>query len=185
MKRLGIPNLLSIFRLVLLPVFVICFFTLDVKYRFVCAIIMVVSGLTDIVDGYVARKYHMETQLGRILDPLADKLTLFVVTLTLAIAGYNKLYILAVILFIKELLMLLGGILFAKKYNNNKVEPSKWYGKLATAVLYITLFAMLLIKMDKTTEFILAIIMCLAAIFAFLMYGKVFLKMRRNKNQIK
>ena len=181
MKKLGIPNTLSIFRLILLPIFVVCYFALGREYRYVCAIILVVSGLTDVADGFIARKYHMESQLGRILDPLADKLTLFVVSLTLAFDGYKKLFILAAILFFKELFMLIGGVLLAKRYNDHKVVPSMWYGKLATAILYVTMFSMILIKMNRTAEIIMASIMCLSAIFAFVMYFRVFIKMRKTK----
>lgn len=182
MKKLGIPNMLSIFRLVLLPIFVILYFTLGREYRFICAIILIVSGLTDVADGIIARKFNMESQLGRILDPLADKLTLFVVALTLAFDGYKKLFILAAILFVKEIFMLIGGVLAAKKYNNHKVEPSKWYGKLATVILYVAMFSMILIKMNRTAEIIMAGIMCLAAIFAFIMYFRVFLNMKKTGN---
>lgn len=182
MKKLGIPNMLSIFRLILLPIFVVLYFTLGKQYRYICAIIWVISGLTDILDGFIARKFHMESDLGRILDPLADKLTLFVVSLTLAFDGYKRLFILAGILFIKEFFMMIGGILFAKKYNDHKVEPSKWYGKLATVILYVTMFSMILIKMNKTAEIVMASIMCVAAIFAFVMYLRVFLNTKKNKD---
>lgn len=181
MKKLGIPNMLSIFRLILLPIFVVLYFALGKEYRYVCAIIWVVSGLTDVLDGFIARKFHMESDLGRFLDPLADKLTLFVISLTLAIGGYRNLYILAGILFLKELFMLIGGVVLAKKCTNNKLVPSKWYGKLATVVLYIVMFAMILIEMNKTAEIILACIMCAVAIFAFVMYLRVYINMRKAK----
>lgn len=180
MKQISIPNILSVFRILLLPIFVALYMTLEPQNRFICAIILVISGITDVADGFIARKFNMVTQLGKILDPLADKLTLFTVALTLACSGYKYLFVLAAVLFVKEILMLCGGVILARHYNDNKMESSKWFGKFATALLYIVMFGMILIEVNETLEVIMSIVMCFAAIFAFVMYIKVFFDFRKE-----
>ena len=108
------------------------------------------NRLRYVADGFIARKFNMVTQLGKILDPLADKLTLFTVALTLACSGYKYLFLLAAVLFVKEILMLCGGVILARHYNDNKMESSKWFGKFATALLYIVMFGILL-NLRQTT----------------------------------
>ena len=79
---MSIPNILSIFRIVLIPVFIVCYLMLPDEMGWVPALVLVVSGATDVVDGYIARHFNMVTQLGKVLDPLADKLTLAAVVIT-------------------------------------------------------------------------------------------------------
>ena len=178
LKQFSIPNVLS----VLLPVFVALYILLEPQYRFICAIILVVSGLTDIADGFIARKFHMETELGKILDPLADKMTLFTVALTLAFSGYKWLFALSAVLFVKELLMLTGGVILARNYNNNKMASSKWFGKFATALLYTVMFMMILLEINPIIELVLSVIMCVAVMFAFVMYCNMFMKFKKDNN---
>ena len=81
-----IPNIISLFRLVLIPFFAIIYFSDSFEYRyFWCVFIILLSGLSDIVDGVIARKCNMISDLGKILDPIADKLTQVVVILCLLI----------------------------------------------------------------------------------------------------
>ena len=74
---MNVPNLLTILRLLLIPVFGVCYFLVSDEYFYLYpAAILLLSGLTDMLDGAIARKYHLITQLGQFLDPLADKLTM-------------------------------------------------------------------------------------------------------------
>ncbi|MBQ7954069.1 MAG: CDP-alcohol phosphatidyltransferase family protein, partial [Clostridia bacterium] len=110
---MSIPNILSIFRLVLIPFFT---YYIVVKDNFLVAgILLVISGVTDYFDGYIARKFNMKTNLGKILDPLADKLTQLIAVICLAIKGYAVMWFLAVFLFLKDLSLLIGGIMLYQK----------------------------------------------------------------------
>ena len=80
----SIPNILCYFRILLVPVFLWAYFDLQSdEGHFVAAIILVLSSLSDFFDGFIARKCHMITELGKLIDPVADKLTQFVVACTL------------------------------------------------------------------------------------------------------
>ena len=104
-KVLTIPNALSVVRILLIPLFAYLYF--KGHYAF-AAIVLTVSGLTDVVDGFIARTFNMISTLGKILDPFADKLTQLVVVLCLAIR-HNILIPLLVVFYAKELLMLSGS----------------------------------------------------------------------------
>ena len=78
----SIPNLLSLFRLLLIPVYATLYLNATQRYQYLLAgVILAVSCLTDMIDGKIARKYNMITTLGKILDPLADKLTQLTLTI--------------------------------------------------------------------------------------------------------
>lgn len=178
---MGIPNMLSIFRIILIPFFSVSYLTLGGEYRWVPASILALSGLTDMLDGIIARKYNMITYLGKILDPVADKLTLFAVCLTLAVT-YRPLFVLAGIFFIKEILMLFGGLAIVK--SGRKIAGSKWFGKVATAVLYICFMIFILspaLKADDPVAIALMAIMAAVIVFAFIMYIPIYSKIRNDK----
>ena len=127
-----VPNMLSIFRIVLIPVYAAIYFS-DVKGGSVIAgCILVASGLTDLLDGYIARRFNQISKLGKVLDPLADKLTQVAVIVCLYIR-YPILWALIAFLIFKELLMLSVGYWVMKK---GYVVTSKWFGKLTTFLIY-------------------------------------------------
>ena len=144
-----IPNIISLFRLMLIPLFVITYFDKsENSYYLWSIIIVIVSGLSDIVDGFIARKFKMISDLGKILDPIADKLTQVVVILSLAI-NHPILFPMFVVLFIKELLTLFA----AAHILSNGVKPisSKWFGKLSTVVIFLTMVYTIVIDLYKST----------------------------------
>ena len=103
-----IPNLLSIFRILLLPIYL--YFVLRQSF-YVAGTIIVVSGLSDYLDGVIARRYNQVTDLGKVLDPFADKLTqLFLI---LSMAWYRPwLWLLFGLFLIKEGFMFVAGLIF-------------------------------------------------------------------------
>ena len=144
-----IPNIISLFRLMLIPLFVITYFDKsENSYYLWSIIIVIVSGLSDIVDGFIARKFKMISDLGKVLDPIADKLTQVVVILSLAI-NHPILFPMFVVLFIKELLTLFA----AAHILSNGVKPisSKWFGKLSTVVIFLTMVYTIVIDLYKPT----------------------------------
>ena len=128
-----IPNWLCFLRIALIPVFA----TLFIKGSYIPAVIlMIVAALTDLLDGKIARKFNMVSNLGKILDPIADKLSQIAIVVILIVKywdGYLK-YILFLFI-VKELLMVLGGALLMAK-GMRPVAAEMW-GKVATTVFYV------------------------------------------------
>lgn len=179
-RAFTIPNLLCLIRILLITPFVEFF--LDERY-ITALLVIAVSGLTDCFDGMIARKFNQESELGKILDPLADKLTLLAVGICLCVIEPFFLPV-VFILVIKDILMLIGSSRVIKK--GIIVPKSKWYGKLGTVMFYITVvfivftktlqtFENPIIYINKDTANIISMIMlCLTAavmIFAFVMYS--------------
>lgn len=137
-KIITIPNLLTLLRLILIPV-IVYFYCFKKDYGY-AAIILVASGITDLADGFIARKFNMISNIGKIIDPIADKLTQFVVLICL-VTRFPTMLIPCLILFVKELI---SGIIaaFAIK-KSGKVYGADWHGKLSTFMLY----AMMLLHM--------------------------------------
>lgn len=176
---MSIPNILSIFRILLIPVFVVTFLLYGDENSIIPALILLISGLTDMADGFIARKYDMITDLGKVLDPLADKLTLFFVCLTLS-TRYSSLLVLTGVFFVKELLMLIGGIVVFKK--GGKVQQSKWFGKMATAIMYCALIIVIIAtELTDVSQHVLVIAMIIVLIFTLIMYIPTYFKIKRDQ----
>lgn len=139
---LTIPNLLSLFRLVLIPVYVLIYLNAAEMWEyFLAAAILAVSCLTDMLDGKIARRFHMISTLGKILDPIADKLTQFTLTLCLSIR-YPVLRFVLVLFVIKESFQ---GIIGLMNLRRGKMLPGALLaGKICTTVLFISLIVLVL-----------------------------------------
>lgn len=139
---LTVPNLLSLFRLVLIPVYVRMYLRAETTAEyFLAGSVMAVSCLTDLLDGKIARHFHMVSHVGMILDPLADKLTQLSLMLCLA-SRYPMLYPVLALFVVKELFQLFAVI---HCFRRCKALPGALnVGKLCTAVLFITLIMLVL-----------------------------------------
>ena len=111
---MSIPNLLSLLRLVLVPVFAVVFFQPAPDAHRWAVLIYLTAFLTDVADGWIARHFNQITNLGRILDPLADKLMTFTVIICITADGIIPLWA-VVVFFLKELTMAIGGYLMYQK----------------------------------------------------------------------
>ena len=137
-----IPNLLSLFRLVLIPVYVSIYLHAKTQGQYILAgCILAVSCLTDMIDGKIARKFNMITTLGKMLDPLADKLTQLALILCLSMR-YPVLYPVLALLVVKELVQLGLGVRFLRR---GKMLPGALMaGKVCTTVLFVSLITLVL-----------------------------------------
>ena len=167
-----VPNILSICRLLLIPVIVISVVTSN---YLLAIIVFTISSLTDIVDGYIARNFDAVTNVGKLLDPLADKLTQLSMIASLVWTNVISGWILTVLL-TKEFIMIAGASFL---YGKSVVVYSKWYGKLATVLLYLSIMVSLLFKQFNVTSAIwinistsLYIITLAMTVFALLLYCK-------------
>lgn len=179
MKKENIPNILTIIRFILIP---FIFISVITHHYFIALIIFTISAITDILDGYIARKYNYITDIGKLIDPLADKLTQISLLLALTILQILPWWILAIV-FIKECIMVItASVLYSKK---DVVVYSKWYGKLATALFYLAIVSSLVINQFNISipfkiDLYLYYLAILSTIFSLVMYGITF-KLKNNK----
>lgn len=147
-----IPNLLSLFRLLLIPVYIRIYLKANQHGDYILAgSILAVSCLTDLADGMIAREFHMVTQLGKILDPLADKLTQFFLLLTLS-SKYPFVSPMLSLFIIKELFQLSAMLFFMQK--GKALSGALPAGKICTAALFISLILLVLLpNLNKTIVF--------------------------------
>jgi len=127
-----IPNALTILRFILIP-FIIIYIVQD-KYL-EAFIFLTLSGITDVLDGTIARKFNFITNFGKLVDPLADKMTQVAILVTLALKNVIPMWILMVV-FIKEFVMIAGASFL---YGKELVVSSKWFGKLTTVLFYLAI----------------------------------------------
>ncbi|MDR2530239.1 MAG: CDP-alcohol phosphatidyltransferase family protein [Oscillospiraceae bacterium] len=133
MKKFTIPNLLSIFRLLLVPVFAVTYFDGGEYSGLRAVLIYILAGLTDILDGYIARKYKMMSALGRVLDPLGDKLMAFTVLVCITVDETIPPWA-VITFFVKEVLMGIGALVLFRKIADT--PPSNVFGKTSTVVFF-------------------------------------------------
>ena len=134
-----VPNALTILRFLFIPFIVLNIFMEEYILAF---IFFTISGLTDIADGFIARKFNYISTFGKLMDPLADKLTQISALASLCITDIVPIWILVIVLF-KEFFMISGASFL---YGKDVVVYSKWYGKLATVLFYLAIVASLLVK---------------------------------------
>ncbi|MCC5894934.1 MAG: CDP-alcohol phosphatidyltransferase family protein [Alkalibacterium sp.] len=174
-----IPNLLSYFRLLLIPVFVYAYLNAETQREHVYATgVLVLSGLTDALDGFIARRFNQGTKIGQLLDPIADKLTQVSVVGVLMLKW--PVFIFLFILFlIKESYMFVENIrLYRKK---KTLDGSIWHGKIATIVFYFTMF--IAVFFPALNEVTLTILVATASVFqviAFYHYHQLFNSLHKN-----
>ena len=175
-ELLSIPNLMGYFRILLIPLFSWMYCTADSTGDYYAAAVVVgVSGLTDMFDGKIARRFHMITELGKFIDPLADKLTQAALLICLAIR-YPLMRAVLVLFVIKEGFMAVMGALLLPR--GKKLDGAMWFGKVCTAVLYAVLFLLLLLPgIGATAANVLIGICGVFLLFSFLMYIPVFRRM--------
>lgn len=130
-KIITIPNLLSLFRLLLIPVLI---WSYCVKKDYSgTGWVLLLSGVTDIADGFIARRFHMISNLGKILDPIADKLTQATMLFCL-FTRFPHMIVPLVLMAFKECYMAVSGYMVIRK--TGKVSGADWHGKIVTVLLY-------------------------------------------------
>lgn len=135
---LTIPNILSFLRLLLIPL--ILWLYIGKKDYSLTTVIIIISGVTDIIDGFIARTFNMVSDVGKVLDPVADKLTQAALMFCLA-SRYKLLWVPIVIFIIKESFMFLFGYITLEV--TDKINSARWYGKVNTVVLYFVMSALI------------------------------------------
>lgn len=189
-----VPNVLSLFRIVLIPVFAVLYI-LSAQHPSLllwAVAVLVLSGLTDLFDGMIARKCHQISEIGKILDPIADKLTQVTVLICLAV-HLPRLWPLVALCFIKELLQSIGAalLLFRQK---SAVQSARWYGKVSTFVFYFAMAMFVVFPPEPHTPlllgwnmpvwlfFVLVAAVAACMLYAFIQYARMYLKISKESN---
>lgn len=171
---MNIPNMLTLIRFFLIPIFYIVYFSSMENSMVIAMTIFLISGVTDILDGYIARKYNLVTKWGTVLDPLADKLMILTVLFCLSSTKIIPFWIFILIL-VKEATMIIGGINLLKY---KKVIPAKYYGKISTVLFYLSMVVMAFFGGIAIYILYAAILMTL---FSFVNYLISFIRIRKDK----
>lgn len=178
-KKQNIPNFLSAFRIALIPIYIHAFSFEEDSFLLLPVLVLLCAGITDMVDGYLARKNHWVSNLGKVLDPLADKLMQVTVLLCLAAGKRIPLY-LAITLILKEIAVVFGAAVIIKK--NKVYVQSNWYGKLAVVLFYAGMVFLMIKKWDAAVQNLLSVVMIASMGFALMMY---YLKVYKGEYEVK
>lgn len=175
---MNIPNILTAIRFVFVPFF--GYYLYNEQYK-VAVILFLLAGVTDVLDGVIARKFNMITSWGKLADPLADKMMQLTALTILTMQGIIPLPVLIIVI-AKETFMVAGSILIYKKVNF--VVQADWYGKFATVLFFIAIVFTIAIRtgrfVNPYTDIVvnIAVILAVAAtLFAFFMYSIEFRKL--------
>ena len=189
---MNLPNKLTVFRVILIVPFVVLLlggfqqwgwfttlFSGILPYTdYIAVAIFIIASLTDLLDGKIARKFNIVTELGKLLDPVADKLTHGALALCLALR-YPLMWALILLLIVKEGYMAVMGAVLLKK--GKKLNGAMWFGKVCTAVLFAGLLVLFLfphLPLFWVNSLILG--MMAVMIFTLLNYIPIFRQMRRE-----
>lgn len=192
-----IPNWLCFLRIALIPVFSVLFIK---EYYIAAFLLMIIAAVTDLLDGRIARKYNMVSNLGKILDPIADKLSQIAIVIILLVKFWTSFPMLKYVLFLfifKELLMVCGGALLMAK-GMRPVAAEIW-GKVATTVFYVFMIVIIAIgpqgaliripffaswELSNTVVMIMVVISALLAFASLFGYAPGFIKqLKENKSE--
>ena len=165
-----IPNMLSLFRLLLIPVYITLYLNAETQVDYyVSAGVLAVSCLTDMIDGQIARRCHMISTVGKVLDPVADKATQFSLIICLALR-YPILWYLVVLFVVKEFFQLVAGIVLFRK--GMILRGALIGGKVSTAILFLSLIIMVMLpNLSETAVNIIVITDIAFVLIAFADYA--------------
>ena len=172
-----IPNIIGYVRILLIPVFCYLYLTAETRADYLwAAAVVLISSLSDLFDGMIARKFNQVTELGKILDPVADKLSHAAMAICIAVR-YPLMWLLIALMAVKEGYMAIMGIRFLKK--GRMLDGAMWFGKVCTAMLFVGLLVLFLFPfMPVALADSIILIMMLFMVVALCMYVPVFRKMR-------
>ena len=170
----NVPNALSVLRILLVPVFLMLYLTRLDYWAFG---VLVLSGVTDALDGFIARRYNQITDCGKLLDPISDKLTQVAVVVALA-TRFDELLPLAALCLVKESCQAIGGAIMLKR--QCAVRGSKWFGKVSTVVFYASMSALVLFDLSGFIRWLLVAAAGMCMLVAFVGYLRIFIEVSRE-----
>lgn len=182
-KVFTIPNIISMFRIVLIVAFIPVYFSKIENNLLIALGIMLLSGLSDVADGFIARRFNMVSDVGKVLDPVADKLTQGVILFCLLI-NHSSIFPMFIVLFVKELLTGFAAAYLLK--NGLKPMSAKWWGKLSTAIIYLTIFYTIINDQFGLYDIVLTVLVVISIICMLVsLLGYVSVILSKSKDAIK
>ncbi|MBO4947309.1 MAG: CDP-alcohol phosphatidyltransferase family protein [Lachnospiraceae bacterium] len=182
-RIITIPNILSIFRILLLPLFVYLYLHAETTWEFLrAAIVLAVSALTDLADGKIARRFNMISKLGKILDPIADKLTHITIAFCLCWQIPQMIYVF-VLLLVKELSMMFMALYGTFRKNKKIWDSAQWYGKVCTTIVFVIFIVLALFPQIPTPVINTLLFICSFSLLGSLvMYIRMFWLLNSSKH---
>lgn len=175
----NIPNLMGYFRIILLPVFLYVYGQAETPSEYMAAfIILAVSFLTDLLDGKIARKFNMVTDFGKVLDPVADKLTQGALAIAVTL-HYPLMKMFLLIFLCREIYMAVIGLYLLKK--KKVCNGAQWYGKVCTTIIDVGVCLLLLPSIPYQAANIMIIIMIISVLFTWIKYIQFHASIIRQK----
>ena len=178
-------NYLSIFRFFLaIPIVIsLDYISLGIEYRLLSFSLMILACITDILDGYLARKFNEITEIGKIIDPLADKTAIALIVIKLYLINAIPGYFFWIII-LRDVLIFTGGIIVSNKIG--KVLPSNRLGKLTVLLIGIFLLAVVLGLDPEGTPYNLLVLICIifsfASVIGYTLRAYEFIKWKKNES---
>lgn len=172
-----IPNIIGYVRILLIPVFCWLYITAQTPQDYLLASgVVLFSSFTDLFDGMIARKFNQVTELGKALDPIADKLTHAAMAVCLA-TRYPLMWVLIALLAVKEGYMGIMGLYFLKR--GQMLNGAMWFGKVCTAVLFVGLVCLFFFyRLSSTVANGIILVMMVVMLVTLVLYIPVFRKMK-------
>lgn len=174
-----IPNILCYIRFLLIPIFVMKYLRAEEPGEYLqAAFIVLISGLTDFLDGFIARTFDMVTELGKLIDPIADKLTqaALIFVLIIKFEWTASLLLLLILFSSMQLFLLVAGLAMLKK--DKRLDGSKWFGKVSTTVFYAVMLVLVAFPtVGKQTANILMFICGAFLALSFVLYIREYVMM--------
>jgi len=176
-----VPNVISVFRICLVPVFVFMYFTDDSDIKYYAILVYFIAGVSDFLDGFIARKFNAQSRLGKLLDPLGDKLMTFTVLICITITRPILLWA-VLVFFVKEILMGVGGLVLHKKAHV-ELPSANIIGKFSTFVFYAVCIAMMLFRISDEIAVILTSVAIVLALVALAGYIISYIKIMKSRDK--
>lgn len=174
----NVPNILTLFRLLLIPVYIIVFCS-EGTAKTAAACIFVFASATDVLDGYIARKFNASSKVGQVLDPLADKLMQITVLISLVCIEVVPLWFVIYLAAMQGLMILAGAFL----WKNKIYIKSNVFGKANTVILFIAMLVLLIYPINNVLKYIMLSIIVVFSLFTSATYGYLyFIRHKKYKN---
>ena len=182
----AIPNILSIFRICLVPVFIVVFFLDGDDTKIYAVLLYALAAFTDFLDGFLARRLEASSKLGKFLDPFADKLMTVSALVCITIEEIIPIWA-VIVTVVKEILMAIGGFIVRKK-SVAEIPPSNLLGKTSTVFFFLVSAALMLFRDIPPNTAVFMISAAVALAFAalvgyFITYLNIMRKAKEESNE--
>ena len=176
-----VPNVISIFRICLVPVFVAAYFTDERDIKLYAILVYALASFSDFLDGFLARKYKVSSNLGKLLDPLGDKLMTIAVMVCITIDGVLPIWA-VLVAGVKEILMAIGGFV-VHRVAHVEIPASNLIGKVSTVVFFLVCVTLMLFDIPRNAVVAMISGAILLALLALASYINTYVTVMRNREK--